>query len=307
MASLAQGSLSTVLPEVDYMAEGYKHFKAGNFSRAITYFEAELQIRPENVSAWTVLGKCHAENENDRHAISCLEHAVEHDPYSLDALLALGVSYVNELNTGRALRTLRAWVEHNPAYAGMDTDDLQSSETKPAFNGPSVHTRMLREVKELLHQALHHSLTDNPEASSSVHEALGVCYNVSHEYDTAVGHFRKALEVRPADYALWNKLGATMANGNRSDEALEAYMKALELKPKYARAWLNMAIAHNNLKQYDEAARCYLQTLSLNPEASHCWSYLRIALTYMERWDLVSAASDQNLDEFHKYFDFVDP
>jgi peroxin-5 len=296
----------TALSQIDFMAEGYKHFDAGNLSRAITYFEAELQLRPDNVMAWTVLGKCHAENENDRSAIACLEHAVEHDPYALEALLPLGVSYVNELDTGRALRTLQAWVEHNPTYAGLEMNNEVEANVRDSSVYPGMHTAMLNEVKELLHQALHHSLTEDVVASSSVHEALGVCYNVSQEYDVAAQHMQKALEGRPNDYALWNKLGATMANGNRSDEALPDYMKALELKPKYARAWLNMAIAHSNLKQYDEAARCYLQTLSLNPEAVHCWGYLRIALTCIERWDLISLAASQDLREFHKHFDFVD-
>jgi len=104
-----------------------------------------------------------------------------------------------------------------------------------------------------------------------------VVYNVSRDYDAAVDAFRRAINVRPRDYQLRNKFGATFANGNRSDEALPLYKVALSLKPKYARGWLNMAISHSNLHNYSEAARCHLQTLSLNPEARHVWSYLRIA------------------------------
>ena len=146
---------------------------------------------------------------------------------------------------------------------------------------------------------------DDPSSTADIFEALGVVYNVSRDYDAAVDVFRQACELRPADYQLWNKLGATLANGTRSDEALPAYHRALQLKPKYARAWLNMAISHSNLQQYEDAARCYLQTLSLNPAAVHCWSYLRIALSCSERWDLIPAAAAQDLEAFREHFDFV--
>ena len=54
---------------------------------------------------------------------------------------------------------------------------------------------------------------------------------------------RSALEMRPKDYSLWNKLGATQANSSRSQEAIAAYQRALDLKPNYMRAWTNMGIA----------------------------------------------------------------
>jgi hypothetical protein len=101
-------------PGVDHMKEGLEQFERGDLSSAAMHFEAELQETPTNAMAWKMLGKTHAENDQDKDAIVCLSHAVEHDPYDLEALMTLGVSYVNELDNARALTFLKAWVEHNP-------------------------------------------------------------------------------------------------------------------------------------------------------------------------------------------------
>lgn len=302
---------SSTLPQnspSEHMAEGHRQFRAGQIQSAILSFEAAIQTQQQQeqtvhendieTEAWHMLGKCHAENDQDEKAISCLERAVDRDPYHLDALLALGVSYVNELNNAKALSNLKMWVEHNPKFAGMEIeDDLYGTNDETQLNEDG---KEMDQVQSLLLQALQWDPND-----ADVKEALGVCYNVSRDYDAAVDSLRHAVKIKPDDYQTWNKLGATLANSNRSEEALPAYLEAISLKPRYARAWLNMAISHSNLQNFEEAARCYLQTLSLNPSAGHCWSYLRIALTCMERWDLLPAVAAQDLKQLSGHFDFV--
>lgn len=62
-----------------------------------------------------------------------------------------------------------------------------------------------------------------------VHTVLGVLYNLSREYDRAIQSFQRALELKPRDYSLWNKLGATQANSARSADAIYAYQQVLSL------------------------------------------------------------------------------
>ena len=288
-------------PDTNFMELGLQNFKDGNISEAIKNFELELQVNdPDNATAWRMLGRCHAENDQDREAIVCLETAVERDPFSPESQLALGVSYVNELNHVKALAALKSWITMNPKYAGMDVDIAGEDVYGDGSNGGGNDSEF-QELQNLLLKALEFDDSD----AADVWEALGVAANVSRDFETAIEAFQKAIDARPDDYQLWNKLGATLANGNQSDKALPAYHKALQLKPKYARAWLNLAISHSNLQDFDEAARCYLQTLSLNPAAVHCWSYLRVALSCSERWDLIPSAASQNLDAFKEHFDFV--
>lgn len=309
------GTADTI-PKINYMEEGMNHFNAGNIKEAIQSFEYEIQVNnPDSASAWRMLGKCHAENDMDREAIICLEHAIDRDPYCSDALLALGVSYVNELNTTKALRSLRTWITNHPKFAGIEVgidvygnndNDTNSNQDGSQFD--EVQQLLLQALEELTNSAPGDgSIVDNAtvDAKADVLEALGVVYNVSRDYEAAIDSFRQAVALRPLDYQLWNKLGATLANSNQSHMALPAYQQAIQIKPRYARAWLNMAISHSNLQNYDEAVRCYLQTLSLNPNAVHCWSYINIALRCAEKWDLIPYASSQDITEFHNHYDFI--
>jgi peroxin-5 len=290
--------------EQNWMEEGMSHFARGHLREAIRAFEMELQTHnPDSAAAWRMLGRCHAENDQDRYAIACLERAVDRDPYSPEARLALGVSQVNELHHAAALENLKAWITHNPKYAGIVREspaaDLYGAGGGDAEGAAGSVEAAFDEVQRLLLEAL----AVEPDADAL--EALGVVYNVSRDYDAAVDAFNRAIALQPNNYQLYNRLGATLANCGKSDEALPVYRRALELRPRYARAWLNSAISFSNLRRYDDAARCYLQTLSLNPDATHCWSYLRIALSCSEKWDLIPLAAAMDLGAFKDHYDFI--
>lgn len=66
----------------------------------------------------------------------------------------------------------------------------------------------------------------SPE-DADVHIVLGVLYNLSREYDRAIESFQTALKLKPRDYSLWNKLGATQANSVQSADAIYAYQRVI--------------------------------------------------------------------------------
>lgn len=66
----------------------------------------------------------------------------------------------------------------------------------------------------------------SPE-DADVHIVLGVSYNLSREYDKAIESFQTALKLKPRDYSLWNKLGATQANSVQSADAIYAYQQVI--------------------------------------------------------------------------------
>jgi len=88
---------------------------------------------------------------------------------------------------------------------------------------------------------------------------------------------------------LWNRLGATLANGGSPEEAVDAYRRALELKPLFTRATFNLGVACLNIGVHKEAAEHFLAALSLHArdaekeqrDSTPIWLTLRRALIAM--------------------------
>ncbi|XP_034039576.1 PEX5-related protein [Thalassophryne amazonica] len=294
-------------------AEGQDRAREGDLSAAVLLLEAAILQDPHDSEAWQVLGMTQAENENEQAAIVCLQRCLELHPNNLTALMALAVSLTNTGMQHEACVALRRWIGHHPRYKHL----LQNSRT-PSHGSPvmprrdahasTLHSSSLLEVLALFQDA---ALLNLDSVDPDLQTGLGVLYNLSSDFNKAVQAFTTALSVKPQDYLLWNRLGATLANGNRSEEAVEAYNRALELQPGFIRSRYNLGISCINLGALREAASNFLTALNQQRQSqrhshqqmsSNIWTALRIAISMMDRPELFQAASVEDLDLLLKAF-----
>uniref|UniRef100_A0A3Q3LHB2 PEX5-related protein n=1 Tax=Mastacembelus armatus TaxID=205130 RepID=A0A3Q3LHB2_9TELE len=297
--------------------EGLKKSREGDLPNAVLLLEAAVLQDPHDSEAWQVLGTTQAENENEQAAIVSLQRCLELHPNNLQALMALAVSLTNTGMCHDACEALLRWMRHNPKYKNLlkgKTHLMGSPNSQRrmshALNMVRHESSLLPEVKEHFLEAVQHN---SDSIDPDLQTGLGVLYNLSGEFNKAVEAFNTALSVRPEDYLLWNRLGATLANGDRSEEAVEAYMRALELQPGFIRSRYNLGISCINLGAHREAASNFLTALSLQRKSrsrqqSHqvmsgnIWAALRIALSMMDQPELFQAANIGDLDLLMRAF-----
>ncbi|XP_037554003.1 PEX5-related protein isoform X2 [Nematolebias whitei] len=297
--------------------EGLRKSREGDLPNSVLMLEAAVLQDPHDSEAWQVLGTTQAENENEQAAIVCLQRCLELHPNNLLALMALAVSLTNTGMRHDACEALLRWIKYNPKYKQLlkgKTHLIGSPNSQRRMSYAPIMSRhdssLLPEVKELFLDAVQHNLDSiDPDLQTG----LGVLYNLSGEFNKAVEAFNTALSVRPEDYLLWNRLGATLANGDRSEEAVEAYTRALELHPGFIRSRYNLGISCINLGAHREAASNFLTALSLQRKSrsrqqSHqvmsgnIWAALRIALSMMDQPELFQAANIGDLDLLMRAF-----
>jgi tetratricopeptide (TPR) repeat protein len=103
------------------------------------------------------------------------------------------------------------------------------------------------------------------------HTAEGMKALEARQYEVALGHFQKAIEADPKDYAAHFHYALAASMLERDAEAIEHYRKVLELKPGLYEAELNLGIVLVSQKQFADAvvqlqAACEQKPKELRPE-----------------------------------------
>jgi peroxin-5 len=291
------GDLSTTHHHSSHMTEAQRVYES------VLELEAAVQQDPTSAAAWFELGVKQQENEREAKAIQALQHSINLDPSHLPAWLALSISHTNDSNRMGTYNAVREWVLRNQKYQDV------VSHTTLRSDSPGNFTRL---VDVLIVMA--RSADQKGGVDADVQIALAVLLNTTEDYAKAEDCFLTALAVRPEDWLLYNRVGATMANHGQAEEALQYYHRALELNPAYIRARFNLGISCINLRRYEEAASHILDALVLQDcdgvadatgmndkrgvTSSTLWESLKTTSLHLQRADLAALCDRRDLDGF---------
>lgn len=220
-------------------------------------FEAAIQRNENHMDAWLKLGEVQTQNEKEIAGILALEKCLELHPENLEALMTLAISYINEGYDNAAFATLERWISTKyPQVADKAREQDPSIDDEDRFTLNKRVTELFLRAAQLLPQLAN--------MDPDVQMGLGVLFYANEDFDKTIDCFKAALSIKPDDAVLWNRLGASLANSNRSEEAVNAYFKALELKPTFVRARYNLGVSCINIGCYKEAAEHLLSGLLMH-------------------------------------------
>ncbi|KAH8814747.1 hypothetical protein DL96DRAFT_1624811 [Flagelloscypha sp. PMI_526] len=280
---------------------------------SVLELEAAVQHNMTSVEAWYSLGVKQQENEREGKAILALKRALTLDPAHLPSWLALAISSTNDNDRMGTYNAIKEWVERNEQYQGA------AESFKLKLGNGTADKSMTEKFDDLVQCLIEMARSSTGvEVDADVQIALAVILNTIDDYAKSRDCFLAALAVRPDDWLLYNRVGATLANSGHSEQAVGYYHKALELNPAYIRARYNLGISCINLLRYDEGAQHILDALVLQDSDSvldeggrnetrgvtstALWESLRTCCLHLARADLAGLCERRELDAFRIEF-----
>ncbi|KIM45315.1 hypothetical protein M413DRAFT_441996 [Hebeloma cylindrosporum] len=278
----------------------------GSLSEAALMLEAAIQrgeLGEGGFETWILLGETRNMDEREEAGMRALLEGVriaEQAGAPGAGMLSLAISFTNESYDRASHTMLVRWFKAKYPGVPIPEETAKSIGTNSSWDTHERITHLFMEQARSQH--------GQDQMDPDLQIALGVLFYTNGDYERAQDCFVAALNVRPKDYLLWNRLGSSLSNGSKPEEALGAYREALQLRPTYTRAIYNVGVACLNIGADKEAAEHFLSALSLQESTNgdtsdQLWFTLRRALLSMNRSDLADLAKPEaksNLDVFRR-------
>ncbi len=126
------------------------------------------------------------------------------------------------------------------------------------------------------------------QESSTAFDALklGLGAMEKGDYDSALGHYNRALESAGAGEIRFQALlgmGSAYAGSDRLDDAVEAYRAALEIRPDNAAALYSLGLVTKDQGRYEEAAKLFATAAVRDPQFGEALVELGIVYEHVGR------------------------
>ncbi len=237
--------------------------RRGDFAAAKGFLQHTLELRPGDVPSLLRLGRLALEEHNLDDAEQLFQEALLDPAATAYAHYGLGRVAIERQNPSRAILLFgqalteqpeASAVHHALGLAYRDTDRLDEATHHLALAGPQAP----RFSDPWLEEA------SRKVTGARVHLSQGSRDRRAGRYNSAMQHFRRAIELSPDDPSGHHNLGVLLGDLDRHQEAVGHLQSALELEPQRIDALFDLAMARSHLGQLDQAVSVLDRLLTLD-------------------------------------------
>lgn len=127
--------------------------------------------------------------------------------------------------------------------------------------------------------------------SAFAHNNIGLAYAEDSQFDAAITHFQKAVQLQPNYLYPYSNLGFVYSQQSRFDEAVKVYKYVLTENPYDPIVHSNLGVVYRKQKQFDKAIQEFKTAIQLNP------------IDYVSHYNVGLVYADQGLydEAMHEY------
>ncbi|WP_353931518.1 tetratricopeptide repeat protein [Okeanomitos corallinicola TIOX110] len=231
-------------------------YSAEEYETAITFYEQELKIKPDDNYAWYNRGNSLLILGRNEEAILSYDQALKIRPND---------NYAWH-NRGNALQNLG---RNEEAISCYDKSlEIQPNYSYCWYYRGNALRNLGRNEEAIL--SYNQSIKFNPQDSYAWNN-LGIALRNLGRYEEAVMSYDQALKINHHDHYSWYNRGIALRKLKRNEEAVISYNQALKIQPHDHYAWNNRGNALDDLGRTEEAIFSYDQALKIKPDDYYAW------------------------------------
>lgn len=285
-------------------------------TRAMHYTDALIAQTSEDASLYEMgYDQATAIQENERAAVYAEMQAERFPEMRSEALRRLAMAQLNIAKTYEENNDL----EHSYSFIAEAEKTLRTSiATDNAPMGSILlaetliaQKKQMDEAEHLLQQVL--TLPDiDPKESTLAEAGLGHIAQEQENYEQALQHYQRAVEISPDLPGMWFNIGLMQRQLGQLEEAEKSHLRSIDENPTETGAYIDLAGIYTDSNELDAAEEVLEEGIEINPDAAELLAAM--ALVYINKGDLRHAKEylddaediDEELDivqAVHGYYD----
>jgi len=284
-------------------SNGSHLFLAGNYKEANEYFDAVIEIYPEDAEIWNMKASHYLFEEKYESAIKYIEKAIKINPNRADFWLNIAQAYGGLGDYKKAIKCYDKSIKVEPNRMNWNQkgdiyyDNLKDYKNAikcydAALNMPSmlvknsdIWQKKAEAFKKLNKEKKSEECSKKSQEYSAI-ESLqqGVILFNLEKFEEAIDFFDKTIKSSPKNEEAWGNKGLSLLKLGKFEQSIFCFDKILEINPFEEGAWgCKGYIYFKKMGEFENAINCYDKLIEINKKNAAAWQNKGTLLQKLER------------------------